>query len=178
MPDRRERDTGMSVSADTVLIMQTEVIRSPRRKKTVQARLVDGTLRIRIPATMTLAEEADAVADMQRRFERRLGAQDIDLPARAQRLASSLDLPLPKEIVFSERQEQRWGSCTPGDGRVRISNRLAGFPDWVIDYVIVHELAHLEELSHSARFWGLVDRYPLAERARGYLIAVAEGRQD
>ena len=165
----------MSLPGDTVTAMQTEVIRSPRRKKTIQARLVDGVLRVRIPATMTAAEEAAAVTDMERRFERKLGVQTIDLPSRAKRLAASFDLPAPREIVFSDRQELRWGSCTPGDGRIRISNRLAGFPDWVVDYVIVHELAHLEELSHSARFWGLVDRYPLAERARGYLIAMSHG---
>jgi predicted metal-dependent hydrolase len=41
----------------------------------------------------------------------------------------------------------------------------------VRDYVIVHELAHLLIADHSAEFWSLVDRYPLTERARGFLIA-------
>ena len=65
----------------------------------------------------------------------------------------------------------RWGSCTPATGSVRLATRLASFPDWVVDYVLVHELAHLSIPDHSPTFWSLVERYPLAERARGYLIA-------
>ena len=65
----------------------------------------------------------------------------------------------------------RWGSCTPSTGEIRISTRLAAFPDWVIDYVIVHELAHIEVGGHDDEFWRLVNRYPRAERAIGYLIA-------
>ena len=55
-----------------------------------------------------------------------------------------------------------------------VSARLAAYPRWVLDYVIVHELAHLVEASHGPAFWELVNRYPLAERARGYLIAKGE----
>jgi len=56
-------------------------------------------------------------------------------------------------------------------GAVRVSRRLADFPPWVLDYVLVHELAHLAEADHSPAFWALVARYPLAERARGFLMA-------
>jgi predicted metal-dependent hydrolase len=45
-------------------------------------------------------------------------------------------------------------------------------PKWVRDYVIMHEIAHLEEANHGARFWKLVNQYPLTERARGYLMAI------
>ena len=76
-----------------------------------------------------------------------------------------------RSIRFVSNQVSRWGSCTPSTGEIRISDRIAGFPPWVLDAVIVHELAHLDERLHNDRFWAVVDRYPLAERARGYLMA-------
>ncbi len=54
---------------------------------------------------------------------------------------------------------------------MRISHRLAAYPKWVLDYVIVHEMAHLVVAAHDVRFWRLVSKYELAERARGYLMA-------
>lgn len=151
--------------------MQVEVVRSSRRRKTVQARQVGGTLRVSIPATMTKVAEERWVAEMVRRFERRAAAKEIDLTARAEALAGRLGLPRPRAIRWVDNQESRWGSCTPADGTVRLSSRLAPFPAWVVDYVIVHELAHFVEGGHGPRFWALVGRYPRAERARGFLIA-------
>lgn len=151
--------------------MQVEVVRSARRRKTVQARQVGGTVRVCIPATMTKAEEERWVAAMVRRFERRGAADQIDLEARAAALAGRLGLPRPRAIRWVDNQHSRWGSCTPADGTVRLSSRLAPFPGWVVDYVIVHELAHLVEGGHGPRFWALVGRYPRTERARGFLMA-------
>ena len=67
-------------------------------------------------------------------------------------------------------QTVRWGSCTPGDRAIRLSERLQPLPGWVVDYVIVHELVHLLEPGHDDSFWAWVERYPRAERARGYLL--------
>lgn len=63
----------------------------------------------------------------------------------------------------------RWASCTPADGTIRISDRLRDVPAWVLDYVLVHELAHLLVPGHGADFWALVRGYPKMERAIGYL---------
>ena len=63
----------------------------------------------------------------------------------------------------------RWASCTPADGTIRVSERLRDAPGWVVDYVLVHELAHLLEPGHDAAFWAWVRRYPRTERAMGYL---------
>ncbi len=151
--------------------MKVEVVRSPRRRKTVQAREVDGVLRVSIPATMTTADEQRWVTEMVRRMERRSASNEIDLVRRAAGLARRYRLAQPATIVWSDNQEWRWGSCTPADGSIRISSRLAGEPGWVLDYVIIHELAHLSVARHNRAFWSIVERYPLTERARGFLMA-------
>lgn len=147
------------------------MIRSPKRRKTVQARLVDGIVQVSIPARMTKAEEEQWVAEMVGRFERRQATAPIDLSARAEQLAIRHGLPQPASIRWVDNQEWRWGSCTPEDRTIRISTRLASYPPWVVDYVVVHELAHLVIGGHGRDFWELVNRYPKAERARGFLIA-------
>ncbi|MDQ6615295.1 MAG: M48 family metallopeptidase [Actinomycetota bacterium] len=151
--------------------MKVEVVRSSRRRKTVQARRVNGVLRVSIPASMTKVEEDRWVTEMVRRVERRQATDEIDLERRAAELAARYRLTMPQSIRWVTNQEGRWGSCTPSDRTIRISSRLVGEPGWVLDYVIVHELAHLMISGHSPAFWDLVGRYPKAERARGFLIA-------
>ncbi len=155
--------------------MEVEVVRSTKRRKTVSARIVDGRIRVSIPARMSRADEQRHVADLCRRLERRAAGAAVDLTARAAALARRHDLPEPTTIRWVDNQQARWGSCTPADGSVRISSRLTGEPGWVLDYVIVHELAHLVESGHGAAFHALVERYPLAERARGFLMARSWG---
>ena len=151
--------------------MQVEVVRSAKRRKTISARQVGDVLRVSIPATMTKAEEDKWVGEMVRRMQRRSKSEQVDLAERAAVLAARHGLPVPDSIRWVDNQQSRWGSCTPVDRSVRISTRVAGYPPWVVDYVIVHELAHLVIGGHDARFWALVNRYPKTERARGFLIA-------
>lgn len=152
-------------------VVEIEVVRSARRRKTVQARQVGDVLRVSIPAAMSVRDEQRHVAEMVRRWRRRTDAGAVDLEARAAGLAARHRLPRPTAIRWVANQDHRWGSCTPADGTVRISDRLASEPPWVLDYVIVHELAHLSVAGHGPRFWALVARYPRAERARGFLMA-------
>ncbi|MEZ5255672.1 MAG: M48 family metallopeptidase [Ilumatobacteraceae bacterium] len=93
---------------------------------------------------------------------------------RADRLAARHGFPRPAEIRWADNMTTRWGSCTPATATIRISTRLAAFPDWVLDYVIVHELAHLVVSGHGPRFDALVARYPRSERAIGFLIAKSD----
>ena len=111
----------------------------------------------------------------RRRFEKAAVASETDLAARARELAARYDLPEPADIRWVSNQAHRWGSCTPSTGTVRLSDRMVGYPPWVVDAVIVHELAHLVEPGHGSAFQALMARYPLAERAEGYLLAKSDG---
>lgn len=150
---------------------EIKVVRSNRRKRTVGARLVGGVLEVLVPAWMSKADVDRHVDDMVRRFAKRTQSQQVDLAERARLLARRYDLPQPASIRWVENMAHRWGSCTIGDRTIRISNVLAGYPGWVLDAVIVHELCHLVHADHSPAFWALANQYPKMERARGYLIA-------
>ncbi len=132
--------------------------------------MVDGIIRVQAPAGIDADELDRHIEELVGRLERRYQASSVDLPDRAAVLARRYGLPLPEQVTWAE-QRARWGSCTPSTGHIRISTRLAAWPPWVLDYVLVHELAHLVHADHSAPFHALVDRYPKAERARGFLIA-------
>jgi len=159
-----------------------EVRRSPRRRRTVTAYREGGRTVVLIPAAFSHAEErrwvAQMVAKLQTREERRrrsLGGDEA-LMARAKALSTAhLDgLAEPASVRWVDNQHRRWGSCTPADGSIRLSSRLRAMPEYVVDYVLVHELVHLLEPSHDERFWSLVARYPRAERARGFLEGVEQ----
>jgi predicted metal-dependent hydrolase len=134
-----------------------------------------------IPDRFSRAEETEWVERMLARLaarEERDRRTDEELLARARRLTTRY-LPdhaahiIPNSVRWVTNQNGRWGSCTPDDGTIRISHRIQEMPDWVIDYVLLHELAHLVVPSHNARFWELVSRYPKSERARGYLEGIS-----
>jgi predicted metal-dependent hydrolase len=151
--------------------LEVEVIRSAKRRKTVSAAIVGGKVVVRMPTFMTKAQEEEYVASLVARLERQRTSEAVDLPARAAALALRYDLPEPTAIRFVANQSQRWGSCTPSTGEIRLSDRIAGFPGWVLDAVIVHELAHLVHHGHTPAFWALANRYRKTERAYGFLIA-------
>ncbi|MFT4008431.1 MAG: M48 family metallopeptidase [Nocardioidaceae bacterium] len=157
---------------------EVEVRRSRRRTRTVSAYREGGKVVVLIPARMSRAEEATWVETMVARLERserRRRPSDEALMRRALELSATyLDgSALPSTVRWVDNQRSRWGSCTPADGTIRLSSRLQGMPSWVVDYVLLHELAHLLEAGHTKRFWALVDVYPKAERAKGFLEGVA-----
>jgi predicted metal-dependent hydrolase len=138
----------------------------------------DDRIVVLMPAHMTRAEERHWVAAMVERLERqdrRRRPSQTSLERRARELSRRyLDgAAQPVSVRWVDNQRARWGSCTPTDGTIRLSSRLRGMPGWVIDYVLLHELAHLVEPGHGRRFWALLESYPRTERARGYLEGVA-----
>jgi predicted metal-dependent hydrolase len=162
--------------------LDVEVRRSRRRRRTVAAFREEGRVVVMIPARMTQAEEREWVAKMLARLERsekRRRPNDAGLMRRACTLNERyLDgLARPETVRWVDNQNTRWGSCTPADKAIRLSRRLEGMPAWVIDYVLVHELAHLLEVGHTPEFWAWVDRYPRSERAQGFLDGVAAATQ-
>lgn len=152
-----------------------DVIRSKRRKRTIQAAFRDGRIKVMVPEGMAPEKEDRVVAELAAKVAAKASSAEVDLAARARRLADEYGLPRPTSIQWSSRQMRRWGSCTPDSGRIRISDRLAAVPPWVLDAVLVHELAHLEVSGHGPEFRELIARYELTERATGYLMAIGAG---
>ena len=154
--------------------MKIIVKRSSRRKKTIQARIVGGAIEVLAPASISNKALEDHILRLRAKLELRNSTRsDEDLNERARYLNKKyFNCELEWEsIKYSTRQERRRGSCTTQNRTIRISQRLAKVPQWVEDYVIVHELAHLVEPNHGKHFKSLVRRYPLAERAIGFLMA-------
>ena len=156
-----------------------EVRRSRRRRRTVSAYRDGERIVVLIPATMSKRDEATWVADMVARIERqerRKLRSDDDLVARAAKLNDTYlgGLAVPASVRWVTNQNARWGSCTPGDRTIRLSDRLQQMPAWVVDYVLVHELAHLLEAGHTPEFWAWVDRYPEGREGQGLPRGILE----
>ena len=132
---------------------------------------------VRLPAGLTRAEERSWVDRLVTRLADRDRLDRLNARRSLDRAAERLSREYFggglrwRSVRYVSNQNDRYGSCTPEDGTIRISNRVAEFPPWVRDYILLHEMAHLRIPSHSSRFWRIVDSYPLAERARGFLIA-------
>ncbi|MGV0340756.1 M48 metallopeptidase family protein [Corynebacterium mastitidis] len=156
--------------------LEVEVIASPRRTKSVQARLVQGRIQVRVPAAMGAAERERAVEKVVSGLRRKIssGYSDAELQRRAQHLnAAYLEGRAEASSVrWVSNQRHRWGSCTVGTGEIRVSDRLREVPGYVLDAVLIHELTHtFIPGGHSAEFYRWADRAPKAERARGFLEA-------
>ncbi|MGH3734979.1 MAG: M48 metallopeptidase family protein [Micromonosporaceae bacterium] len=161
--------------------MPVEVRRSKRRRRTVSAYRENDRVVVLLPARFNRAEEQEWVRRMLDRLaarERRHRRGDTELLERGRQLVRRY-LPEhqaiadPVSVRWVSNQRGRWGSCTPLDRTIRISDRLRGMPEWVVDYVLLHEIAHLVVPGHGQRFWRLLDGYPRTERARGFLEGVA-----
>ncbi|CAG6398720.1 M48 family metallopeptidase [Actinacidiphila cocklensis] len=154
-----------------------EVRRSARRRQTVSAYRDGDRTVVLIPARMSAAEEQRWVAVMLEKLaaqESRRMPGDDELAARAERLSEQYltGRAVPDTVRWVTNQNSRWGSCTPSEGSIRLSHRLQGMPEYVIDYVLLHELAHLLVPGHGPAFWKLLECYPRTERARGFLEGV------
>lgn len=158
---------------------RVEVRRSARRKRTVSARVEGDTVVVLMPAGLPRSDERRLIADMLAKLarsggRRRTRASDAELMERAQELSTKWlgGRAVPASVRWVPAMTTRWASCSPGSREIRISESLRGVPAYVLDYVVVHELAHLVVPGgHPPEFWALVRHFPRTERAMGYLEA-------
>jgi len=152
---------------------------SKRRKKTAGAHWEGDRIVVVVPAHLRGAERDAMVENLSRRLIRHrphLHASDDVLEQRARVLGHRyLDDVAPSSIRWSTTQNKRWGSCTHETREIRISERLRFVPGWVLDAVLVHELAHLIEPTHSPRFRRLAARYPRTDEADTFLAGYTLG---
>ncbi|WP_017198570.1 M48 family metallopeptidase [Arthrobacter sp. M2012083] len=183
MTRRSSSDTGIPhITDDGAPVV---VRRSARRRRTVAAFWEDGNAVVAIPASFTKSQEQEWVRRMlvklKKQGERQTGAgrrrpaTDQALAKHAEHLSETYlgGRAVPTSVRWVANQNSRWGSATPADGTIRLSNKLQTMPQWVIDYVLVHELAHLLVAGHNAEFWKLVEGYPETQRAKAFLEGVA-----
>jgi hypothetical protein len=163
----------------TLFAPHVEVRVSKRRKKTAGAHWEGDRIVVVVPVHLRGDERDQMVESLAGRLARHrplLHASDGHLEERAAVLGRIyLDGVAPSSIRWSKTQNKRWGSCTIQTGEIRISERLRVAPDWVLDAVIVHELAHLIEPNHSARFTELERRYPRRSEADVFLEGYSLG---
>lgn len=151
-----------------------EIRRSRRRRKTVSAHREGDRLVLLMPAGLSARLEERYVKELGEKVlarEQRRRPSDSDLLERAARLSDRYleGRAVPSNVRWVTNQSSRWGSCTTSERTIRLSHRLRGMPDYVIDYVLLHELVHLLVPGHGPDFHALLDRYPRVERASGYL---------
>jgi predicted metal-dependent hydrolase len=158
------------------------IVASPKRRRTVAARLRSGVLELLVPERMPRAERERWAEVMRQRLERRIHRSvpsDERLAERARVLNARLfEGRLRWSSVRFADLGHLWGSCTFTTGAIRIARRASVLPEWVLDYLVVHELTHLEHSDHGPAFHEMENRYLLTERARGYLMAIDHGATD
>jgi len=115
---------------------------------------------------------------LAREARRRAPRADEEITRRARELYGEFVAPHAEGgsptfgVRWVSTMQHRWGSCTRSTGEIRISDRLQVMPAWVVDYVLLHEVAHLVEREHNDRFWAIVNAHPGTPRARGFLEGV------
>lgn len=162
--------------------MDVQIIRSQRRKKTISAREVDGVIHLYLPASLSREAEFKYVQWAKKRFEARRRKSELrenNADAELEKCAQELnrryfggELSWAQICYTTEQNARTFGICNTRNRTIRVSDRLLKMPQFVHDYVVVHELAHLKVPRHGSDFWRLVNRYPKTERARGYLMAI------
>jgi Protein of unknown function DUF45 len=166
---------------------EVEIRASAKRKKTGTAHWAGSRIVVQIPVSLKGKARAQFVDDLVTRLitqRPQIAAGDVALEERARVLAELYnDGIMASSVRWVSNQKSRWASCSPDTKEIRVSSRLTQCPEWVIDCVLVHELAHLQEADHSPEFYELANRHPRQDEcglflegyALGLGIAIQEG---
>jgi predicted metal-dependent hydrolase len=156
-----------------------EIRTSKRRRKSATAYWSDGRIVVLLPSHLRGTERKEMVDWLVARVlsrRPRAAASDEALFDRAMHLGRRyVPGADPLSVRWVVNQQKRWASCTAETGEIRLSHRLQGVPEWVLDAVLVHELAHLVYPDHSPRFHDLADRFPRQSEAATFLEGYALG---
>jgi predicted metal-dependent hydrolase len=161
---------------------EVKVIRNSRRRRSISAYREHGSIIIQVPARLSNSKIQEVIPEMVEKIlsrEAREKLSDKELLNRANHL---LDIYLPEfrirpASVSWRQMNERWGSCTTVDRTIRISDRLSGAPEYVLDYLLVHELIHLEIADHGQAFTEFLSRFTDSERANSFLEGYEAGSQ-
>jgi Protein of unknown function DUF45 len=159
---------------------EVEIRVSARRRKTSEARWVGGRIVVSLPAHLSAEARDKAVAWLVDRLVAkhplRSAIGDAELMSRATALSDRYRIGArPTSVRWVTNQSARWGSCSYHSREIRLSHRLRSVPEWVLDAVLVHELAHLIHPDHSAAFHQLADGYPRHHDAGLFLAGYGLG---
>lgn len=156
-----------------------EIRTSTRRRKYAAGFWQGDRIVVVLPARLARHDRDAMVENLVQRVLRHrphVGTSDEALTARAAALGDQyLDGVRARTVRWSTQQRRRWGSCSLESRDIRISELLRPAPTWVVDAVLVHELAHLLEHGHGPRFRQLVARYERTAEADAFLAGYALG---
>ena len=162
--------------------ISVEILRDGRLRTRVHWEWNGDQVRVRAPRRATKREldriVSEIVEEVKRKRQRVRARADADLEAMARSINRKYFEGKIKwhSLRWVSNMSKRLGSCTvggPTSGDIRISDKIQGWPRWVVEYVVAHELCHLTYPNHSKEFWAYVNHYPRAERARGFIMGLA-----
>ena len=166
-----------------MFVAETKILRSKKRKRSVSARMVKDILVVRVPEHIAEDRLQKVISELKAKIARKQLREELNKDQNLLRRAKEINQQYfdnklhINSIQYVTSQNSKFACCNYRTGFIRISHRISTMPQWVKDYVIVHELAHLVAPNHSQAFWEVVNRYKFSERARGYLLAVGANEE-